>query len=159
MEQSSHFRCCCMAWHWQCAAFAVFRKSLPLLYLIDQSTLLRWKKIYVSNNVILYLRVVRPATPSNPARGPRQLRRERCSPTCVLLSFSVYYSQNLTICWNVPVICSLSTLPQLSVNIAEINHSVLKTCIFLLGVDAFKPKFYGNGVTRCQSVDTVRIDR
>jgi len=32
----------------------------------------------------------------------------------------------------------------------------VKREFFLLGVGAFKPKFYENGVIPCQSVDTVR---
>ena len=32
----------------------------------------------------------------------------------------------------------------------------LKRASFLLGVSAFRPKFYGNGVIPCQNVDTIR---
>ena len=32
----------------------------------------------------------------------------------------------------------------------------VKRTSFLLGVGAFKPKFYGNGVIPCQNADTLR---
>jgi len=33
----------------------------------------------------------------------------------------------------------------------------VKRASFLLGVGAFWPKFYGNGVIPCQKVDTIRL--
>ena len=55
-----HLHSCCTDTHtiviaWNCKASAVFFcKSLPLSYLTDQTKLLFWKKMSISNNVILY---------------------------------------------------------------------------------------------------------
>jgi len=45
------FRCC---WRESVRPLQYFCKSLPLSYLVDQTKLLFWKKMYISNNVILY---------------------------------------------------------------------------------------------------------
>jgi len=40
------------------------------------------------------------------------------------------------------------------------QHGACKMCAsVLLGVGAFRPKFYGNGVIPCQNVDAVSTDR
>ena len=45
------FHCC---WHESVRPLQYFCTSLPLSYLINQNKLLLWKKMYSSNNVILY---------------------------------------------------------------------------------------------------------
>jgi len=45
------FRCC---WRESVRPLQYFCKSLPLSYLIDQTKLPFWKKMYISNNIILY---------------------------------------------------------------------------------------------------------
>ena len=87
------------------------------------------------------------------ASGSRLPSRERCSLTCV---FSAIFCllcvvNKLNICWTQQVVCK-TTLPQLSVNIAVINHSFSKTLV----LPTVGPIFYGNGVIPCQNVDTVR---